>query len=207
MKFLSLPTQFALSLSGLLAHGQGTFVYDQQSAMAPAGPLGYPIQIEQPLGQSFAPSLASIGFVQMEFFDVHPGNGTGATVYVNIRGGSITGPILNSTAPVFMPDGFPSDGVTNFFFSSAVPVAPGTTYYLQPVAVSGSDDGWEAMAGLFSYPGGTLYWSGSPDPNGFDMWFREGIVTPEPSAVVLAVLAAGIFSWCRLTRSKNRSIA
>src|SRR4051794_25375790 len=159
----SLILQFALFFYALFARGQGTFLYDQQSATN-TGPRGgdadYPILLNQPMGQSFTPTLSSIGFVQMKFDDFLIGNGIGATVYLNLRVGSVSGTILSSTAPVFMPDRFFS-GTTNFFFSTPVSVAPGTMYYIEPVALPGSDDRWGIVGSqLYGYPGGSALFQG-----------------------------------------------
>jgi hypothetical protein len=179
-----------LLLPALGVCGQGTMIYDQSSATNRAFASGYGIQQSQPIGQSFTPTLSSVGFVQLELDDFNSGNGVGATVYVNLRAESITGPVLGTTDPVFMPDGF-AYGITNFFFSTPAAVTPGTTYYFQPVVQSG--DHWDLIAGAFDYPGGTFFWSGAPDPSGNDAWFREGVVIPEPSAGVLLLLGGGGF--------------
>ncbi len=72
-------------------------------------------------------------------------------MYVNFLSGSINGTVLGSTEPVFMPNLF--DGVTNFFFATAIPVTAGVTYYFQPVLQSG-DNEWGVRADAFNYPGG-----------------------------------------------------
>ena len=86
-------TFLALLVTASAALGQGNFQYDHQSQ-------GFPLPVDQtstwdiqgnePIGQSFTPALPSVGFVQLELFDGHPNNGLGATLYVNIRSGSIT---------------------------------------------------------------------------------------------------------------------
>src|SRR5260221_12356346 len=123
-----LALQLAVLSLASSAQGQGTFTYDQQSAFEGIVPEPYvTIQTNQPLGQSFTPSLSGVGFVRLWLGDDRPGNSTGATVYVNLRSDSITGPILGSTDPVFMPDGFGAGGsqsLTNFFFPLPVTVTP-----------------------------------------------------------------------------------
>ena len=195
MKPFLLTLETALMLAALAARGQGTMIYDQQSAtnQTPAGGEGgAPIQQEEPMGQSFTPALSSVGFVQMKFDDFHLGNGLGATVYV--LGDSITGTVLDSTTPVFMPDGF-FFAVTNFYFPVAVAVVPGTTYYLQPVVLSG-DDHWQVVGRDYGYPGGTFYAFGAPSGSGTDLWFREGYLIPEPPSGLLVLLAAGAAGIC-----------
>ena len=183
------------------ALGQGGFVYDQQSSTNPAAAAGGPIiqQIVSPYGQSFVPTLSSIGFLQLGFFDANQGNGQGATVIVNLRSNAINGPVFTSSAPVFMPDGFGigsvSASTTNFLFPSGIVLLPGVTYYFQPVVLSG--DSWGVSIAEYRYPGGSVFFSGSP-VIATDYWFREGIyVVPEPAG--LALVACGIV-MCGLRR-------
>jgi hypothetical protein len=104
----------ALAVTTLSALGQGTFIYDQQSATTLAISGGAAFGVEQPFGQAFTPALSSVGFVQFEFIDDYPGDGIGATVYVNLWADSLaSGTLLGSTAPVFMPDRF-SYGTTEW---------------------------------------------------------------------------------------------
>ena len=206
MKPYLLSLQTALMLSALAARGQGTMIYDQQSATnRDFGIGGVPIQQEQPMGQSFTPALASVGFVQFEFLDTYPGGGVGITVYVNLRADSLSGTILGSTTPVFMPYGF-LIGITNSSFATPVAVTPGTTYYFQPVLQSGDITSGMAV-GSYGYPGGTLFVNGAPDPNGGDLWFREGALAPEPSAGVLVLLGVAGTCAARRVRRKCRSQA
>ena len=177
-----------------VALSQGTFIYDQQSVTNDSkGGEGAPIiQSNQPIGQSFTPTLSSVGFIRLFVGDTFF-NGLGATMYVNLRAGSITGPILGSTEPVFMSDGFA--GRTNFMFATPVTVTPNVTYFFEPVVPSG--DLWRIVDDPnYNYAGGTAYGGGQPAPP-FDLWFREGIIIPEPSSASLILLGvgAGIFAW------------
>ncbi|TAK95432.1 MAG: PEP-CTERM sorting domain-containing protein [Verrucomicrobia bacterium] len=181
-----------LLLSGLTVHGQGTFIFDQESADENvSGPAG-DIEAFQPIGQSFVPGLNSIGFVRLNLRDLNPANSLGATVIVNLRSGSITGSVVGSTDPVFMADGF--NGYPDFFFSTPVSLTPGTTYFLQPQVQSG--DSWGVVAYHFAYPNGTLFVGGAADVNN-DLWFREGRYIPEPSSVGLILIGLGGLAWRR----------
>ena len=153
---LTPPKSFLLPLllaGACLTRGQSTFIYDQQSATN-RDILGYGITVQpsQPIGQSFTPTLSSIGFVQLEFVDSARSNGIGATVSVDLWAGSIGGTLLGQTDPVFMPDNF-SFGITNFFFSTPVALTPGTTYFLQPITEPGSDSNWTIINNVYNYPG------------------------------------------------------
>jgi hypothetical protein len=121
-------------------------------------------------------------------------------MYVNLRSNSITGPIIASSDPVFMPDSFGSfsRGFTNFFFSTDISVVPGTTYYFQPIVQTGGDS-WEVVNYTYNYSGGTVFFNGTANSS-FDLWFREGIVVPEPSVLTL-LISSGVLLYVR--RRKN----
>jgi hypothetical protein len=190
----------ATFLAALSSFAQGTFQYDQQSWPGPIPPniLEY-IQGNEPIGQSFTPSLPAVGFVQLELFDAHPNNGVGATVYVNLRSNSISGPIIASSNPVFLPDTPTGGGVTNFFFSGAPAVVPGTIYFFEIGVQSG--DLWRINSlGANDYSAGTAFLQGAAQPLE-DFWFREGVVIPEPSATTLLLLAGAL--WACFERTER----
>jgi hypothetical protein len=190
-----------LAFSTSAPYGQGTFIYDQQSdtnETVPGG--GSPIQQGSPLiGQGFTPTLPGIDFIRLKLTDANWTNGLGATVFVNLRSGSIGGSIIASTAPVTFADAF--TGTPNFLFSATVPLTPGTTYYFQPVVQSG--DLWRALVSEFNYPGG-IAWSQGIGLPGADFWFREGIIIPEPSsAALLTLLGGSLLIYVRSIRTRG----
>ena len=197
---------WAVLLATIVAHpasAQGTFIYDQQSAdESTGGGVAGDIESNQPIGQSFTPALDFVGFIRLRLADYNSGNGTGTTVYLNLRSDSITGTILASTEPVFMPDGFGvgtgNRGYTNFFFPQAVAVIPETAYYFQPVVLSG--DPCAIAAYPYNYPRGTAYIQGVASLN--DLWFREGIIVPEPSTWLIIVLGAATI-FVRFVRRRS----
>lgn len=171
-------------------YSQG-FIYDQQSTDETQSPeLALSIQTSQPLAQSFTPSLSSIGFVRICLADADPGNNLGASVVINLLSNSPPGAVVASTMPVAMPDNFGrgSNGYVNLYFSSPVSVTPGLPYYLNPAVQSG--DSWDVLGGTFGYGGGTLYLNGAPDSHPQSLWFREGIVVPEPTSAALVLVGA-----------------
>jgi len=183
-----------LSFSFLPVHGQGTFVYDQQSSDENNIAGISIIQSQQP-GQSFTPNLSSVGFIRLALQDGNNNNALGATIYLTLRGGSITGAVLGASSPVAMPDNF--GGVANFYFPAPVTVTPGVTYYFQPTVQSG--DLWLVAAyNSYQYPGGMEFIGSTPFPSN-DLWFREGVV-PEPSSALLALLGGAVACWHRSKR-------
>lgn len=182
--WLALVGTVAICLS---AQAQGTFIFDQQSSTTETAPIGSfgTFQNRQPFGQSFIPSLSSISFVRL--FIGENSLSPQSSVYVNLLSDSITGTVIATSSTI---DFSGPSGYTNFFFPNPISLAPGTTYYLQPVASSGSP---LTQAGIPSYANGTLFMSGLPVVND-NLWFREGIVVPEPSTFGCAIVGFAILS-------------
>lgn len=196
---LLLLTTFACAIGA--AQAQGTFVYDQESSTDEVSRFGsVRIQFYGTVGQSFTPSLSTIGFVRLRQFDLTPGNALGANLVVNLRSGDINGPIIGTTTAVTLADRFA--GSVDFFFASAVPVIPNTTYYFQTLVQSG--DNWGITAMLDTYPNGSFI-SGNTGTVflGADLWFREGIVVPEPSSVLLFFMGSGVAGWFTLQKRRR----
>lgn len=183
---------FSIQLALILAacccvRGQGTLQVDQQiSNLNPPG--GYVDFTTSIVGQSFVPTLSSVGFATFFVGDPHVG-GAGVTALVNLWSGSLTsGTLLGSTAPVFIPDRFNSSA--NFFFSAPVAVTPGTTYYLQLAYQSGDSLNAGLVPG-FLYSNGAAFYGGTFQNE--NLWFQEGIVVPEPSSIILSFLGLAGF--------------
>src|SRR4029077_1999779 len=170
------------------ALGQGTFIVDQQSTThGPLSEYSQDIRTNQPLGQSFTPALSSVGFVRLFVWDLAPVPASPATISMNLRSDSITGPILASTVPVVLDPSFRN--VLDFVFPSPVSVVPGTTYYFQPECQS--SDAWNSVIDFYNYAGGVGYALGLPRPP-LSFWFQKGIIVPEPSTPLI-LLVGGIF--------------
>jgi len=130
-------------------HAQGTLV-DQESATGPVQILGngnadgLNIQEDDPLLQSFTPTLSAIGYVSLEFADIPNNGNNGATVDVNLYADSPdigVATLLGTTAEVYMPNGFNNSnlgiaGIATFDFSTPIALTAGDTYYIEPVVPS-----------------------------------------------------------------------
>jgi len=199
---LLLLTTFACAIGA--AQAQGTLVYDQESSNDEAYPItGLPIQVYGSVGQSFTPSLPGVEFVRLKLKDIYPGNALGATLVVNLRSTAINGPVIGTTTPVVLSDGFA--GSMSFFFASPVTVVPNTMYFFQTSVQSGDYWGITTMSNTpgDNYPGGMMFGGLTPAPAG-DLWFREGIyVVPEPSSALLFCLGSGV-AGCFLRRNRRR---
>jgi hypothetical protein len=176
----------AFTLGTGLASAQGTFVYDQQSTGSVDGTVSL---AQTPFGESFTPTLDSIGFIQLQLND----GTTPSTIAINIRSGSITGSLLGTSMPTTLPNN--SGGTFDFLFGTPITLTPGTQYYFEPVVVSGGFAVSEIT--FIQYTGGDLIQSGIARTDR-DLWFREGIVTnvPEPSSAALLVMGCTII-FCR----------
>ena len=177
----------------LQIHAQGILI-DQESASAQI-PFsggenvdGLDIQKDDPLLQSFTPTLSAIDFISFEFADLMGTSGKGATVYLNLyEGGNQIDldTLIGTTASVFMPSGFGDGtaGVSTFDFLSAITLISGNTYYLEPVVASG-DNPFYVISIEDTYPNGHLYENGVQLNS--DLWFQEGIsAVPEPGTLAL----------------------
>ena len=173
------------------ASAQGTLVFDQQSTGAIDGNI---LLSDTPFGQSFTPSLDSIGFLELQLRD----GTTASTVAINIRSDSITGLLLGTSASVTLPSN--SSGTYDFFFSNPISLTPGTKYYFEPVVVGGG--GAISEITFIQYTGGDLIQSGVVRSDR-DLWFREGIVNnvPEPSSAALFIVGFGTLFMFRRRRS------
>jgi hypothetical protein len=208
MKLKLYLLQIAFLLAASLAWGQGTYVYDQQTTTGDVAPYygaGRPIDFfdvfKSPWGQSFTPSLDTVGFIAIPMDDYTGGFGS-ATVWVNLMSGSVTGPVIASSEPVYLTAGF--SGTYYFIFSTPVPVTPGVQYFFVPQEAGGSTDA-NIITGEYSYPGAAFYANGIADPR-VDLLFREGtIITPEPSSVVLLLLGGGALALFRRVKGKPKS--
>jgi hypothetical protein len=196
MNAKTLTVILLVSLLSQSVRSQGMFLYDQQSADESLFLEGDLALGEQPLGQSFMPTLSLVGFVR---FYISGGAFGGGTFVVNLRSDSITGTVLASTATVTLPAA--SGGFINFYFEDPVPVTPGISYYLQPVSLAGGGWGINA-ANFYNYAGGNAFYQGAELSNA-DLWFREGIVVPEPSATVLVLIGSGMLLYVRRSRSRS----
>lgn len=119
-----------------------------------------------PLGQEFTPTLPALNVVEILI-----GPRDLATVaLVNIRIGSIGGPIIGTSLP-----GIIDGSAIHFDFSSIVSLVPGNLYVLEPILLEGSFG--LIFSDTDSYAGGRAIVFGKPVSDR-DMGFREGVTVP-----------------------------
>ena len=189
----TLTTIMLVVYATLSATGQGTLVFDQESSADEAYPAGgVAIQFYGFVGQSFTPSLSTVGFVRFKLYDGLRNNSQGATLVTTLRSNSVNGTVLGTSSALVLADNF--SGSANFLFPSPVAVVPGTTYFFQTVVQSGDNWGMTALGDTYST--GILY-GGLQPFTGNDLWFREGIVVPEPGVGSILVISS---VWVALVR-------
>ena len=188
MKKLTILTAVSMALVTPCAFSQGTVVFDQESFTgSPSFDQLTSITSGQPMGQSFTPSLAAVGFINFVMsggLDLKPG-----TAYIVIHSGSITGPVLGTSEAVNVAPPI-SPGIITFNFDTPVVVTPGTMYYFQPIIEPGGGNLTTPSIFPSIYSGGTAFYNGNAVAN-VDFEFQEGVYVPEPSTWALLVLGAG----------------
>ena len=150
--------------------------------------------------QSFTPTLSGIGFVQLQtvIAALDPGS-LGLTVVVQLREGGSLGPVIAATTPLFLQN--LGTEFTPFFFPDNVPLTANQPYYFEPVVLGGG-----ALDVAIKTPGpydrGNLFLNGGPANPLSDLWFREGLVVPEPGTGVFVLMGLVLlFGW---SRRRNR---
>jgi len=127
-----------------------------------------------PIGQEFVPDRRSLDAVELLLANSDTTSPFAADTEVNIREGSILGPVLGSSLPVSLP--FGSWGVVQFDFPSSVHLVPGRTYVIDLVVSPGGGNVGVSGGWINSYPKGRVIIHGEPCPptDNSDLWFREG---------------------------------
>jgi PEP-CTERM motif-containing protein len=170
---------FAFLVVGLTAVVRAdTVIIDQANAFFPPD---LQLNVTAMTGQEFTPALSSLNLVRLRFGDLHPGNGVGPTLFVNIREGSISGPIIGSSNGFTFSDNFNfnlnTGVIVEFPFPTAVALTPGNLYVIEFV-VTGEEVFSTGML-LDRYHAGRAIIGGVPSPD-VDFIFIEGVQVPSP---------------------------
>jgi hypothetical protein len=168
--------------------------FDQTNTLPPRGKLSHNLLHFSPLGQSFKPTLSTLNFVNLL-----TENGD-ATVKVNIRLGSISGPILGTSQPTVIPFSV-SPSVSSFRFSTPVTLIPGDVYVIEPFVVCGNT--LIGSADTNNYLSGNQILGGVGQTT-IDLWFQEGISVPERRKWPL--LRIGLIALIAIVFLNSRSI-
>lgn len=164
--------------SSLAFAASGVAVVDQSSTsrfdLSQAG--WWSIQFLAPVGQTFTPSFAGLDTVELWVADQwYPEcSGGGGELRVNIRDGTVDGPIVGSSSPVTLPRCY--TGIAHFDFRSLVPLVPGKLYVVE-IAASGDNFGvvWQQIPDPYLHGSGIAL--GEPGP---DVWFQAGLANSIP---------------------------
>jgi hypothetical protein len=135
------------------------------------------------VGQEFRPTLPALDFIDVGLISMDP-NDTG-TFQVHLRHQG-AGQLLATSEPVSVSNGQP--GLVHFSFANSVPLTPGETYFFH---IPHDGPYWGAIIGPTTYDRGSAsVVEASGWPADYDLWFREGIVVPEPATWQLAAAAS-----------------
>ncbi|MCB7129688.1 MAG: hypothetical protein J3T61_09140, partial [Candidatus Brocadiales bacterium] len=182
---LWLVASFTLVIFTIWAGGVQADIIDQFNPRSPSGGQCYSEDFFRPLGQEFTPQLDQLDFVDLLIDDVNIGSNPDATYQVNIRDGTVAGPLLASSAVTVIPDGTNTGGgdtFTRFDFPSPVPLTPGEIHVIELFEVGEHVPNYSVCGSNFgagTYPGGNAILQGGSILN-TDLWFVEGVVS-EPT--------------------------
>src|SRR5215204_5873631 len=127
---LLLSFAFLVAASSAVARAD-IVIIDQANTFPP----DFTTTVSPMTGQEFTPTLSSLNLVRIRLGDLNPGNGLGATLFVKIRIGSITGAIIGTSEGFDASDGFglgvSTGEIFSFPFATAVSLTPGNLYVIE----------------------------------------------------------------------------
>jgi hypothetical protein len=154
------------------------------------------------IGQTFRPSLNALDFVQVQG-GILPDNSTTRS-RVLLRAGGESGPLIAASSPLSIDDG--AVLTRTYLFETPVALNPGDLYYFGMDLLETDSPDTRMVVSIIDhgdpYPGGDLVVNGLVNP-GMDLWFREGLMIPEPSPGHLLALGA-LALFHRQTRMRVR---
>ena len=127
-----------------------------------------------PIGQEFVSDHPGLDAVELLLANTDMLSPFPADVTINIREGSIDGPVLGTSLPVSLP--FTTAGVVQFLFQSSVRTLPNRTYVIEIVVSPGGGNVGVSGGWTGNYSRGRLILQGDPIPmsDNSDLWFRVG---------------------------------
>ena len=138
---------------------------------------GFVIPGGGPVGQEFVPTVSQLNVVELYLNSQSPG--TIGIALVQIREGTITGPILGvsetfEVEPVAVPL-----TLSRFDFPTPVTLTPGSIHVIEVVATFGNMGVFHCGVGD-TYPDGASIFFGNLNLD-HDLWFREGFDAAVPA--------------------------
>lgn len=198
-----------VALLVLPIQAQQVYVGYDQVAPAPGNPdydytrwaeVAWIVSEQAPqITQSFTPFTGGINFIDLALYD-RVGDGLTPRIWLVLRSGSMDGPIIASTDPIVLAEGYRNEPGewTRFVFPSTVYIGAYRTYCFQPVTEPGTGI-CLVVGGHTMYTAGFTY-LGDEVKRGFGVFFREGEISvipdvPEPSTLALAIISLPLLAW------------
>jgi hypothetical protein len=193
-KVLIATGAIALLCSGTLA--RASTIDQSNTSFTPS--LFQNVGAYYPMGQSFTASAPQLTFVHLSIAPEY-----GASLTVQIRSGSISGPILGTSALVTTNAGpiGSSPLPIPFSFPELVHLTVGGQFVIAVIPGNGESSGLVGSSGgpFSSYAGGDQILGEIAQP-GNDLWFDEGSDVPEPSTCLLLFLGCSFVLGVRQRR-------
>jgi hypothetical protein len=170
------------------------FQIDQGSDGSPFGGFGIDATTGNTIGQEFTPTFNALDVVEI---GLGPRDPNSFGLKVNIRAGSLAGPIVGTSLQAVVQGAPPAPPVFHFDFASPVPLVPGNLYVIQPILVQPTAPVGFSFLDPPPYAGGRAIIHGVIRDD-VDMIFRTGLTVPEPSALMLCAIGAALLLRRRL---------
>lgn len=180
----------AVATTNVSAH---PFRVDQASEGLPFGGYGIDATTGNTIGQEFTPTFSALDVVEIGLGPRDPSN---FHLRVNIRAGSLDGPVVGTSLPAIVQGAPPTIPVFHFDFASRVPLVPGNLYVIQPILDLPSGPVGFPFLDPAPYAGGRPFIH-TQFRDDIDMIFRTGLTVPEPAT-------ASLFATCAIVLLRRR---
>jgi hypothetical protein len=186
-------------LSCIASHAAAhPFQIDQASEGNPFGGFAIDATTGNVIGQEFTPTFSALDVVEI---GLGPHSPDDFGVRVNIRAGTIDGPILGTSLLGVLPGPPPTPPFVHFDFAAPVPLVPGNLYVIQPILAPGSAAVGLPFLDTPPYAGGRALVFGQVRED-IDLLFREGLTVPEPASCILIGVSCALAEM-RLRRRRS----
>jgi hypothetical protein len=164
------------------------FVVDQSAS--PQLPSAYHMLFPG-VGQEFKPTFSRVDFIDAMLWSAAA---EFATFQMRVHEGTLAGPVIAVSSPIDYTFSGGAGMPVRFLFPASVPVVPNQTYVFEipPMSIYTG-----AAVGPTPYDRGRVFQPDIETPADYDLWFREGIIVPEPATWKLIAAATLLLGMVR----------